>query len=145
MTTLLVIQAPESNRRFAVVEIDKGATAVDDLDEHRRLGELRGDITSLPVEIGGVMHVIFAGERFDALRTEQVVIEQQPLVPEVCRVRNRFWMSNPRPLVAGMRISASFRDAGGDEWWRYDSPPLPPDGALPPVHGPGWTHWGPAG
>jgi hypothetical protein len=139
------VQAPGSQRRFAVVEIYQGATAVDDLDENRRLGELRGDLTSVPVRIGDVMHVIFAGQRFDALRTEQVVIEQPPNVPEVCRVRNGVWISNPRPLVAGMRISASFREADGSEWWRYDSPPLPPDGTLPPVHGPGWVHWGPHG
>ena len=51
-------------------------------------------------------------------------------------------MSFPEPYVPNVIVTATWRDANGNELWHWESPPLPP-GQLQSYHGPGWTSHAP--
>ena len=121
---LLVVQADE--RCFAVVRDAERLLAVEDLDHDRRLGTLRGELTSFPVDSS---HVLFAGAQH-LERLDRVVIEQPPVPPETCRVKNHVWLSVPRPFLHGMQVTVSWRDEHGAELGRRTTA-VP----VPPVHG----------
>ena len=117
-----------SERCFAVTRDADGLLAVEDLDHDRRLGTLRGDLTSFLVDGS---HVLFAGAQH-LKRLDHVIIEQPPSVPpETCRVKNHVWLSVPRPFFHGLHVTVSWRDEQGAELWQRTTR-VP----VPPAHGP---------
>jgi hypothetical protein len=134
------VQIGQTGRRLAVGRLPWGY-AVEDLDERRRLGELRGDLTPFIVTVENAPHIVLAGER-DAPATDHVVIgyPDDGHDSEVCLVKNDVWMSTPRPFTPGMSITASWRDKNDRELWHQQSPPLHPD-TLGSMLGPTWHQY----
>jgi hypothetical protein len=141
---LLVLTGP-SGRTLAVVALESGGYAVDDLDDERRLGQASADFNSFLVAVDGSPHIAFAGpaER----RAHAITVIKAPGDPltaftQTCRVKNGVWLSFPVPLTPGMQVTAIWQDKDERELWRLTTPPLRPD-ALGPMFGPSWTTYAP--
>jgi hypothetical protein len=141
---LLVLTGP-SGRRLAVVSLESGGYAVDDLDDERRLGQASADFNSFLLAVDGSPHIAFAGpaER----RAHAITVIKAPGDPltaftQICRVKNGVWLSFPVPFTHGMQVTAIWQDKDERELWRLTTPPLHED-ALGPMFGPSWTTYAP--
>ena len=136
----VLVRIDPSGRRFAVDRLPRGGYVVEDVDEGRRLGALRGDLTPFIVSVGGAPHIICAGEQYDRATHHVFIDFHDGEPPEMCLVKHGVWLTAAHRFTPGMRVTASWHDSTDRELWRQQSPPLDAD-APAPMYGPEWFRY----